>query len=49
MEAELERQVMNFRVERDRLTAKLRTEEERRADLENQLKVLKNEVCIKLV
>ncbi|CAL8104858.1 unnamed protein product [Orchesella dallaii] len=44
MEAELERQVMNFRVERERLSNKMRSDEERRADVENQLKVLKNEV-----
>lgn len=43
MEAELERQMITFRVERDRVAQKLKGEEERRAEVENQLKVLRNE------
>lgn len=44
MEAELERQAASFRVERDRLASMVRSEEDRRRDLEMQVKTLKSEV-----
>lgn len=44
MEAEIERQAAGFRVDRDRLTARIRIEEERRIETENQLKALRIEV-----
>lgn len=43
MEAELERQAASFR---DRLTARIRIEEERRIETENQLKTLRSEVSL---
>ena len=48
MEAELERQASSFRTERDRIASLVRIEEERRIDVENQLKALRSEVRISL-
>jgi len=47
MEAELEKQAMNFSLERDRLTSLVRIEEERRLETESQLKALRGEVDFK--
>lgn len=43
MEAELERQLINWRVERDRMVGKIRGEEERRGEVERELKGLRGE------